>query len=285
MSDIPAFPVRPAVGRARHPLGGQPHAHATARSSWPSPRRSRCAPRSKSFRCAEANAALDAVRSGRVHGAAVLDCRGAVLTSRPPRRAACFTGGSPLRKERTVDPLDLVQWPAMVVTVVAAWLVASTSKRRRALGFWCFLLSNVLWIAWGWHTVGVGARRAATSRWPRSTSAAPTRTNRRPPPDGAADGPVQVERQRSRRLGLRPRRHPEARAASPSAGSRRRTRAEHRSRASAAVRSGAAIVTAAPAPARAPSGATADGALRHLLGPRGARLDRGANPARGRRPR
>ena len=40
----------------------------------------------------------------------------------------------------------------MIVTVVAAWLVASTSKRRRALGFWAFLLSNVLWIAWGWHT-------------------------------------------------------------------------------------------------------------------------------------
>ena len=40
----------------------------------------------------------------------------------------------------------------MVVTIAAAWLVASTSKRRRALGFWCFLLSNVLWIAWAWHT-------------------------------------------------------------------------------------------------------------------------------------
>ena len=40
----------------------------------------------------------------------------------------------------------------MVVTIAAAWLVASTTKRRRALGFWCFLLSNVLWIAWGWHT-------------------------------------------------------------------------------------------------------------------------------------
>jgi hypothetical protein len=51
-----------------------------------------------------------------------------------------------------VELLDLVQWPAMVVTIAAAWLVASTQKRRRAIGFWCFLLSNVLWIAWGWHT-------------------------------------------------------------------------------------------------------------------------------------
>ena len=51
-----------------------------------------------------------------------------------------------------MELLDLVQWPAMVVTVVAAWLVASMSKRRRAIGFWCFLASNALWIAWGWHT-------------------------------------------------------------------------------------------------------------------------------------
>jgi hypothetical protein len=47
--------------------------------------------------------------------------------------------------------LDLLQWPAMVVTVAAAWLVASSTKRRRAFGFWCFLASNVLWVIWGWH--------------------------------------------------------------------------------------------------------------------------------------
>jgi hypothetical protein len=51
-----------------------------------------------------------------------------------------------------MDWLDLVQWPAMVVTVWAAWLVASSLKRRRLLGFWIFLLSNVLWIAWGIST-------------------------------------------------------------------------------------------------------------------------------------
>ena len=47
--------------------------------------------------------------------------------------------------------LDLIQWPAMATTVVAAWLVASQVKRRRELGFWCFLLSNALWILWGFH--------------------------------------------------------------------------------------------------------------------------------------
>ena len=45
--------------------------------------------------------------------------------------------------------LDLVQWPAMVVTVAAAWFVASTQKRRRHVGFWLFIASNVLWVVWG----------------------------------------------------------------------------------------------------------------------------------------
>lgn len=48
--------------------------------------------------------------------------------------------------------LDLVQWPAFAVTVLAAWLVASTHKSRRQVGFWVFMLSNALWIAWGLHT-------------------------------------------------------------------------------------------------------------------------------------
>jgi hypothetical protein len=47
--------------------------------------------------------------------------------------------------------LDLVQWPAMMVTVLAAWLVASKRQRRRNWGFWFYLTSNVLWIIWGWH--------------------------------------------------------------------------------------------------------------------------------------
>ena len=45
----------------------------------------------------------------------------------------------------------MLQWPAMVVTVAAAWLVAAQSRRKRTVGFWVFLLSNVLWAVWGWH--------------------------------------------------------------------------------------------------------------------------------------
>lgn len=49
------------------------------------------------------------------------------------------------------DLIDLLQWPAMAVTVVAAWLVASTRHTRRKVGFWFFLASNALWVAWGLH--------------------------------------------------------------------------------------------------------------------------------------
>jgi hypothetical protein len=48
--------------------------------------------------------------------------------------------------------IDFLQWPAMVASVLAAWLVASTRAHRRNIGFWVFILSNVLWTAWGWHT-------------------------------------------------------------------------------------------------------------------------------------
>ena len=51
-----------------------------------------------------------------------------------------------------MDYLGLVQWPAMLVSIIAAWLVGEQSKRGRSRGFWWFLLSNVLWIVWGWHT-------------------------------------------------------------------------------------------------------------------------------------
>ncbi len=39
----------------------------------------------------------------------------------------------------------------MAATLLSAWLVAEQSKSRRKWGFWIFLLSNVLWVAWGWY--------------------------------------------------------------------------------------------------------------------------------------
>lgn len=51
-----------------------------------------------------------------------------------------------------MDNVDFIQWPAMILTAVAAWLVGSQSRRKRNIGFWLFLLSNALWMVWGWHS-------------------------------------------------------------------------------------------------------------------------------------
>ncbi len=48
-----------------------------------------------------------------------------------------------------MDFIDLLQWPAMAVTIGASWLVASSKESRRNTGFWVFLLSNALWVVWG----------------------------------------------------------------------------------------------------------------------------------------
>ena len=47
--------------------------------------------------------------------------------------------------------LDFLQWPAMVVSLYAAYLVGSKKAGKRIYGFWMFILSNVLWIIWGVH--------------------------------------------------------------------------------------------------------------------------------------
>ena len=50
-----------------------------------------------------------------------------------------------------MDLLDHLQWVAMIVTIAASWLVASSHEGKRYAGFWIFLLSNATWAAWGWH--------------------------------------------------------------------------------------------------------------------------------------
>jgi hypothetical protein len=55
-----------------------------------------------------------------------------------------------IQKEgKLLADLDWVQWPAMLVTVLAAWLIGSQRPERRMMGFVCFSLSNVLWVIWG----------------------------------------------------------------------------------------------------------------------------------------
>lgn len=48
--------------------------------------------------------------------------------------------------------IDALQWPAMVATLTAAWLVGAKHERFRYWGFWTFMVSNILWIIWGWHS-------------------------------------------------------------------------------------------------------------------------------------
>lgn len=47
--------------------------------------------------------------------------------------------------------IDLLQWPAMAVTLLSSYLVGSKHAGKRLFGFCTFILSNILWIAWGWH--------------------------------------------------------------------------------------------------------------------------------------
>lgn len=47
--------------------------------------------------------------------------------------------------------LDMLQWPAMAITLVAAFLVGARHARKRIVGFYTFIVSNALWITWGVH--------------------------------------------------------------------------------------------------------------------------------------
>lgn len=44
--------------------------------------------------------------------------------------------------------LNLIQWPAMLATISAAWYIGAERKDSRNWGFWLFLLSNLLWCIW-----------------------------------------------------------------------------------------------------------------------------------------
>lgn len=45
--------------------------------------------------------------------------------------------------------IEFLQWPAMAVTVLAAWFMGSVRARRRVIAFWCFTAGNALWVIWG----------------------------------------------------------------------------------------------------------------------------------------
>ena len=47
--------------------------------------------------------------------------------------------------------LDFLQWPAMAVSLYAAFMIGSKKAGKRIFGFWMFIVSNIMWIIWGLH--------------------------------------------------------------------------------------------------------------------------------------
>ncbi|MGZ8287571.1 MAG: hypothetical protein ACXW2U_14300 [Telluria sp.] len=48
------------------------------------------------------------------------------------------------------DLLALLEWPAMAISLAAAYLLASQRPEKRVVAFWLLIVGNVMWIAWGW---------------------------------------------------------------------------------------------------------------------------------------
>jgi hypothetical protein len=46
--------------------------------------------------------------------------------------------------------LGLLEWPAMAISLIAAWWMGSQKAKKRIVAFWLLIVGNLLWIAWGW---------------------------------------------------------------------------------------------------------------------------------------
>lgn len=46
--------------------------------------------------------------------------------------------------------IALLDWPAMAISLLAAWVMASRKAEKRVWAFWMYLTGNIMWIAWGW---------------------------------------------------------------------------------------------------------------------------------------
>ena len=55
-----------------------------------------------------------------------------------------------------MNQIDWLQWAAALTTVIGAYCVGSTRRSRRVIGFVVFVVSNVLWIFWGWPRAAWG---------------------------------------------------------------------------------------------------------------------------------
>jgi hypothetical protein len=48
------------------------------------------------------------------------------------------------------DWLAWMEWPAMAVSLLAAWMIASKNPQQRVRAFILLIVGNLLWIGWGW---------------------------------------------------------------------------------------------------------------------------------------
>ncbi len=46
--------------------------------------------------------------------------------------------------------LGMLQWPAMAISLAAAWWMGSRKAGKRIVAFLLLTAGNLLWIAWGW---------------------------------------------------------------------------------------------------------------------------------------
>jgi len=44
----------------------------------------------------------------------------------------------------------LLEWPAMAVSLAAAWWMGSTKAKKRIVAFVLLIVGNLMWIGWGW---------------------------------------------------------------------------------------------------------------------------------------
>ena len=43
-----------------------------------------------------------------------------------------------------------LEWPAMLITLAAAWWLGSKKPEKRVFAFSLLIVGNLMWIAWGW---------------------------------------------------------------------------------------------------------------------------------------
>ena len=48
------------------------------------------------------------------------------------------------------DYLAYLEWPAMLITLAAAWWMGSTKPQKRIVAFSMLIVGNLMWIGWGW---------------------------------------------------------------------------------------------------------------------------------------